>query len=422
MVVIGNAPADNRTINLYKLKFIFIYLSIGLSFFLAHGQQIGNYVNNGSFEKLRSNCSPPLYSPVLSYWSAIDTNKNGFVTHNTICGNVPISGAGYQWPKTGNGYVRTSSYIQNGQRGYFRNQLKSNLVANKIYCVKYHINVINLSPYGIDAYGAYFGDNTLDTITNPYQPKTFLVPQVQNPPGSFITDTLNWVPLTGTFTATGSEKYLVIGNFNLNTSTVQIQPPYNYVWCDINLDDVSVIEANLPAYASRDTAIYLGDSLFIGRQLDYAIDPYCVWFKVPNMTTAIDTTSGFWIKPIVTSTYVVRQELDCSPVKWDTVVISIKVDVDDTGLDKRQWLSDYISLFPNPTSGNLNISFSGLVPADIRAFIITNNLGQIARQENMQLINNAADISTSGLDAGLYQIRFDSRFGTVTKKFVKTAD
>ena len=135
------------------------------------------------------------------------------------------------------------------------------------------------------------------------------------------------------------------------------------------------------------------------------------------MTTALDTISGLWVKPSVTSTYVVRQELDCSSVKWDTVVVTINHNL--VGLDNLQSISDNISLFPNPTSGNLSVSFSGSVPTDITSYSIIDNLGQVIREEEIDLKKSSFIVSTSDLVNGLYQIHFKTQFGIVTKKFVK---
>jgi outer membrane protein OmpA-like peptidoglycan-associated protein len=38
-------------------------------------------------------------------------------------------------------------------------------------------------------------------------------PQIQNPPDRFLTDTANWTPITGFYTAKGGEQYIAIGGF-----------------------------------------------------------------------------------------------------------------------------------------------------------------------------------------------------------------
>ncbi|MBK7818290.1 MAG: T9SS type A sorting domain-containing protein [Sphingobacteriaceae bacterium] len=51
---------------------------------------------------------------------------------------------------------------------------------------------------------------------------------------------------------------------------------------------------------------------------------------------------------------------------------------------------------------------------------MTNSLGQVIRQQDLDPKNNQIILQTSDLSNGLYQIHFKTSFGTVTKKFVKT--
>lgn len=396
-----------------KLKYILLTIFIGISFLISQGQSIGNYVTNGSFEDLKpGSMYPSSFSstPSLVGWSALDTNQAGFKTVNTTYGNVPLkSPCDYQWPRTGNGFVMSSIFIQNGTVwSYWRNRLKAQLTAGVGYCVKYHVNVRNCSTYGIDTYGVFFGDNTLDTITKPYYPKTYLTPQIKNPVGNFVTDTLGWAVLTGSFTATGNEKYLVIGNFDSSANTTYspiVQPPQSFVWCDINIDDVSLIPVNLPAYAGPDKFIISGDSAFIGRLPDFALDPNCFWYKLPNTTTAIDTVAGLWVKPTSTSTYIVKQLLDCGSLQYDTVVVN----VNPLGLKDLTWYSDNINLFPNPAVDNLSVLFSNFSSIEILDVKIFNSLGQAIRTEEIKMKSNSFTINTSAFCNGIYQIHFSTK-------------
>jgi len=403
-----------------RLKFIFLFFSFGLSFLNFRGQQIGNYINNGSFEDLK-NCISFTLLDRMKYWSSADSSKDADRIFNICLGNVPGNSpnSDYQFPRTGKGYVGTTLLSPIGVRNYFKNILKSPLIANNVYCVKFYVNVRNYSPYGIDGMGAYFGDSSLDTIKYGNVVLSYLSPQVQNSSGNIITDTANWIPITGTFVATGTETQLMLGNFKSGAATnYSLINPTNGpgIGCDILFDDISCIEINLLAYAGPDKIIYPGDSTFLGRQPDFAIDPGCRWYQLPNVTTAIDTISGLWVKPSTTSTYVVRQELDCSPVKWDTVVVTVSHNF--IGLNELQRLLDNITLFPNPTTEYLNISFSGPAPSDIASYFITNNLGQNIREEYLR--GSSFSVSTSDLAPGLYQIHLKTQYGIVTKKFVKT--
>ncbi len=290
------------------------------------------------------------------------------------------------------------------------------LKPNVKYCAKYHVVNTNNSVLGIDSYGAYFGDTTLDTITQCTLPLVYLTPQIESQAGIVITDTLNWVAITGTFVASGIEKYMVLGNFKSNaaTNTLVINPTFFPTLAhDLYIDDVSLIEIDLPAYAGPDKPCIPGDSVFIGREPDFAIDPGCIWYKLPFMLQPIDTISGLWVKPTTTSTYVVRQELDCSPLKWDTVVVFM----DAVGLKNLKWYSDNISLFPNPTETDLTVTFGS--QAALSKITIINYLGQTIREKDLQIKDTRLTVPTSDLDKGIYFIQFKTSVGTVTKQFVK---
>lgn len=134
-----------------------------------------NHVGNPSFEIF--NIPPcPLttnYVSDLKYWNCLDsiqTPKAG-PTYNTCYGNVPFaSGITYQWPKTGNGFIRTTLFCTtvtctyNNSRQYPKNRLLSTLVSGKTYCVKMNVNLQNTSPYAIDAFQILLADISIDTI------------------------------------------------------------------------------------------------------------------------------------------------------------------------------------------------------------------------------------------------------------------
>lgn len=378
--------------------------------------QIGNYVNNGSFESLNSNSLTTYYS-IVKYWNAIDTNKNADYLGTAMApiANIPYV-YGFQYPRTGDNYIYTQFY---GFRGYPRNRLKEHLKANVTYCAKYYIVNTNNSPYATDGPGMYFASSLLDTITLCNIPLSYLTPQIQNQNGNIITDTLNWVAISGTFVATGNEKYLVIGNFKTNaaTNTLLINPTYsNVVTSDVLIEDVSVIEVNLPAYAGSDKSIIPGDSVYIGRESDFAIDPGCIWYKLPNTTTAIDTISGMWVKPTVTSTYVVKQTLECSPEKWDTVVIYIN----QVGIEKLKILSEELKLFPIPAKDEIKLSIQTTeLIKDFHLLYIFNNLGLLTREEELKFENGSLKIKTEDLPNGVYTLQLKSSSNeTVSKRFV----
>jgi hypothetical protein len=378
--------------------------------------QIGNYVSNGSFESLNSNSLTSYYN-VVNYWQPIDTNEFSDYLGTSLppISNIPYA-YGFQYPRTGNNYIITQFY---GFRGYPRNRLKEHLKENVVYCAKYYIVNTNNNPIATDGAGMYFASALLDTITKCNVALSYLTPQIQNPPGNIITDTLSWIAITGTFVATGNEKYLVIGNFksDASTNTLLINPTYsNVITSDVVIEDVSVIEVNLPAYAGQDKSIALGDSVYIGRESDFAIDPGCIWYKLPNITMALDTSSGIWVKPTVTTTYVVKQTLECSPEKWDTVVVYMNL----VGIEKLKMISEELNVFPIPAKDELilNIQNSELIK-DFHLLSVFNNLGLLIREEELKFENGSLKVKTENLPNGVYTLQLKSSSNDkVSKRFV----
>ncbi|MCA6435531.1 MAG: hypothetical protein IM592_03555, partial [Bacteroidetes bacterium] len=239
--------------------------------------QIANYINNGSFEE-HYNCNFLPYISYSKYWRTIDSINGSAVYASQCYTNVPYNGFGFQYARSGNSYGLIEflcvppTCSANNNRGYFRNRLKSKLIAGKTYCVKFWANIGNNSTYGIANIGAYFGDNSLDTITQCNIPLTYLNPQVEG--STIVTDTLNWTLITGTFVANGTEKHCVIGNFRSDAATSKTLINTTYlpnIFCTVNIDDVSCIPIDLPAYAGPDVFGIPGNTVYIGRPQDVGI-------------------------------------------------------------------------------------------------------------------------------------------------------
>jgi hypothetical protein len=400
----------------------FLILNVFLLSFLLKSQTI-NYVSNGSFEQIH-NCGNPNAISNAKNWRSIDSSIFGNALFYSTCyPNVPFGPLGYQWPRTGNSYGMYSALCQptlcstNNSRGYLRNRLKSSLQPGKKYCVKFYVNISDNSSYGIDSFGAYFGDNTLDTITMVNGPLIYILPQVQNPINNFVTDTLGWTQITGTFVATGIEKHIVIGNFksDANTNKILINSTFSpNIFTDIRIDDVSCIPLDLPAYAAPGSDIWAipGNTLYLGRPRDVGIDEACMWYKLPNITTAIDTAAGITVTVgITTNTYIVRQEI-CGNVKWDTVVIHAS----GVGVSEQEIIKNSINVFPNPANDILNVNLNFDLGITFSKIEITNNLGQIIREEDINFKNKTTTINTTELPNGVYLLNLKGENSTIVSK------
>ena len=78
------------------------------------------------------------------------------------------------------------------------------------------------------------------------------------------------------------------------------------------------------------------------------------------------------------------------------------------GMDDVSQILEGVMLFPNPTSGELNLQIQGFRP-DLFSYRIFNNLGQIIQKEDVH--NSSTLISLETLAAGTYRIEVNSKSG-----------
>lgn len=380
--------------------------SLLLSFVaLTASAQIANYVTNGGFEA-KYNCNYPNELNKAKGWNCIgnDTAKFGGFLYAVDCfSNAPNTGVGFQNPRTGSTFFRMTVFCPDpclpiNSRFYPKNRLKRNLVAGRTYCVKMYVSLQDIASRGISNLGFCFVDGSIDSINYPNQPLTYLNPQVVNPTNNIITDITNWNEISGIFTATGNEKYLVLGNFetDLNTSQSPVGTNSVQVWAEYFTDDVSCIDIDLPAFAGRDTSVVTGNTVYIGRPSDVGIDEACTWFQLPDMNTVLATSAGITVNANGTSTYVVRQEI-CGNIKWDTVVVK----EDPLGLEPVNQAQRLYRLFPQPATDKLYIEgppSSAPVLLEVR-----NTQGQVLLTHRFSHFTGRATYRLN-LEAGIYFI------------------
>ena len=394
-----------------------IYLFAFVFCFESNKAQVANYVANGSFEEVYDCTS--VWLTRVKYWLGTDSICDGPLFYSTCNSKVPLNANTYQYPRTGNGYIIGTLYyvyIANTMRVYAKNRLKQTLELGKTYCVKFYVNISNNSPRGIDGFQIYFGDNTLDTITKCNVPLTYLNPQIKNPLGNVISDTLNWVPVTGTFVANGTEKYALIGNFladNAVTTASINTPSFPQYWTDVLIDDVSCMDVDLPAFAGNDTVCVPGTSVYIGRPRDVGIDEACFWYQLPNTNSVIATAAGLWVSPVTTSTYIVRQEI-CGNIKWDTVVVK----EEPLGLKSLNQEDGDLTVFPTPAKDALHLKLVNR-STPFANYTIYDQLGQILKRGELVFTNQQATVQTNELADGVYVLTLNNHAtAPIRKKFV----
>lgn len=215
-----------------------------------------NLVLNPSFEEFKI-CPfdiTPSYeiSDYIYNWSVPSFSSTDY--YNTCSsGNasVPNNYFGHQEAKEGNAYIGIYVWVvaPDDGREYIMGELSETLKKNNIYCVSFYVSLADgrYTNWGytsvnvaIENIGLYFSADSLSYAMAKNLPFT---PHIKNTNG-IITDTENWVEISGTYKANGGEKWIIIGNFNPDSTT-------NKLWLKPNetsmsaayyyIDDVSVV-------------------------------------------------------------------------------------------------------------------------------------------------------------------------------------
>jgi hypothetical protein len=374
-----------------------------------------NLVVNPSFEELYG-CPTDFYQidSAIGWHTPINGGGGNPDLYNTCSPQstnvgVPTNyyNRSFQIPHSGNGYAGIdviASFNIDNAREYIQNQLIRKLIVGAVYCVKFYVNLIDYANASIRTLGAYLDDGSVYAST--FFGIANATPQVYNS-NVQLNDKINWIKIEGSFIAIGNEEYITIGNYftdaESDTSIIGLQTLW---WSYYYIDDVSVIDADLNAYAGKDTIIHnKGDSVFIGRPSEVGLDEDCIWFvnSVP-----IDTIAGMWVKLDTTTTYVLQQTI-CGIVKYDTVTITVS----GVGIERFDDKVNYFKIYPNPASEILNIECN----CEIAEIIIMDVTGQILIDKNPNKANTTIDLK--GLAKGIYFTKVISNHQTWQGKFLK---
>jgi OmpA-OmpF porin, OOP family len=201
-----------------------------------------NLVTNGDFEQLVS-CPTGLsqLTSTVSWFTPTNGSPDYFHECSTGSADVPENIFGYQYAHSGEGYggIEPWAVSPNGYREYFETQLSSPLVAGTCYYFEMYVNTGDVCQFTTDDIQVYFSDVVVTGIAT--NQNLSFTPQISNVTGNFI-DTMSWVPVTGMYTATGGEEYIIIGNFknNSQTDTMEVNATGTNVYIYFYIDDVTL--------------------------------------------------------------------------------------------------------------------------------------------------------------------------------------
>jgi hypothetical protein len=309
--------------------------SVLFSFFIFNNEAFSqtNLVPNPSFEQY-TNCpynrnltearngKPNIwFKPDHRYASYLNACSNDSIVGG-VANNITVGGKSFQVAKSGNAYI--AMYHFGSILHYFEVKLLDSLRSNKKYYGECYVSLVNTNITACNSQSMYFSKQAVYVDTANCD--TLLRnPQVYNYDNPIIADTLNWVKVSGVFTAQGGEQYLTLGNFR-NSYTVTKRIKFQNTGMGSAFyyyDDIAVYNLDsfcLKADAGRDTAITPGDSVFLGSYTN-GIDS--LKWQIQNNNTTIDSTRpGFWVHPTVTTSYVLQQVVN-GCFSSDTVNVTV---------------------------------------------------------------------------------------------------
>ncbi len=243
---------------------------------------------------------------------------------------VPKNLFGFQYPRTGIGYVYIASkeYPPNNMkdfREYLQVKLISTLISNRKYYTEFFISCIDSTNHATDRIGLYFSDTAVWLPLFDYRVLPF-EPQISNPEFNFITDTAAWLKISGIYTAHGGERYITIGNFYDDANTHDTIINFGIIGlhtAGYYIDDVSVIPIEEPEPDSLNVLFIpnifspnndaQNDKLFVrGQQIESL--HFLIYNRWGNLVFESKDISEGWDgkqggKPCETGVYVYRAEV-----------------------------------------------------------------------------------------------------------------
>ncbi len=369
-------------------------------FFAAKISAQGNLVPNPGFD-LHDTCPtlPGEIEKFSPWYDPTNASSDGFDFCGSNYAHAPDNTLGFQYPNNGNGYAGLIPFHGGNPnfREYIQVPLVKPLPAQRLFCLSFYVSPADSLKFTCDAIGMYI---SIQPVTSCQGCLINCIPQLTQASFSFITDTSSWTLISGSFTSSGNENFITIGNFlpDSLTHTAITNPTSIINSVFFYIDNVQILMMALPD-AGNNALICQGDSAQIGP---LAADSGVVYSWSPSTGLSDPSSSLPWAKPDSTTTYVLTISdpagLYCLANTIDSVTITVNscpIPLEyfvPTILKKNELFA--ISALPENT---------GLEVFDTRGRLIYSN-------ENYQ-----NDFRASNLAVGVYAYRLNFSDGSSQK-------
>jgi hypothetical protein len=350
-------------------------------------------------------------------WQGLPLIDN-FTPCNGLTGfsTVPQNYAGWQYPHLGNNYLHLSYSNKDFNtdtlfKEHANSQIK--LVSQKEYCVGFYTvladssNMFSYGP-GIKFFDHYPYVKGSGIITD-YNPDVW--------GNFFMDDSINWRKVSGTYTATGQEQYLSIGNFwpasdqnNPNAPISNMYPGLRR--CRIYIDDVFITElGNISAGNNKE--ICLGDSVTLGSSEIPGAD--YTWYPSEGLSNIHAAQPK--AAPNTTTTY--HLIMDQCRILYDSVTVVVKKA--EFPKEITACVGQKITILPiangQDLEGKLVFSpaeiFSAVYPDSAILSVEQNTTITVAQEFDggCRVINNTIVITTTDCDSRVSCSAYANQFG-----------
>lgn len=306
--------------------------------------------------------SAPLDPPVsITDWYMPTMGSSDYFNTCSFGGSgfsIPGNFVGWQEPRTGNGYlgIHCNYPSEEGYWEYVEAPLLSTLTAGHRYYIGYWVNLAawnqSFAIAGIDQMGALFRSDYIDLPS--FSGRLTETPQVISPAGYVYKDTAGWELVEGMFTASGSEQWVVLGNFTpaglLTTEYLGGDSSFfSGKLIYYMLEDVCILdmEGNPSETAIHDTATCTGHPITLNA--GDAHSNY-LWNDGPGLQQkVVDMPGTYWVKSVDLATCSIRTDTfrvaargTAAPISLgnDTVVCSnipLTLNAYDLAFDTYHW-------------------------------------------------------------------------------------
>jgi hypothetical protein len=175
---------------------------------------LSGYVANW---KSPTTATPDVFSTTVAgtCWASATGSGSAYGPQLPRTGNIMGSGTFYR--------VASSGCSPNPWYEYLEGTLSTPLTVGQTYYAEFYISAADQAQYHCNGQGMYFSTTLVNTGTCNYLVAPTYTPLFSS--SAVITDKVNWVQVSGTFTAVAPYQYFIIGNFLNTASTTVVNNP-----------------------------------------------------------------------------------------------------------------------------------------------------------------------------------------------------